>query len=52
MKISNRAVYSLDEFKESKFDDEIDFKAVSKALDIEREKSIDWLLKAIEDEKE
>lgn len=52
LKISNRAVYSLDEFKESKFDDEIDFKAVSKALDIEREKSIDWLLKAIEDEKE
>lgn len=52
LKISDRAVYSLNEFQKNKFDKEIDFNEVNNILNLEREKSINWLLNAINDEKE
>jgi len=46
--ISNRAVTTLDEFKNKNYDEEIDYNKVNKLLEIERKKSIDWLINAIE----
>ena len=46
--ISNRAVNSLEEFKKLDFDEDIDYENVNKILEKEREKSINWLIDAIE----
>ena len=46
--ISNRAVNSLEEFKKLDFDEDIDYENVNKILEKEREKSINWLIEAIE----
>lgn len=46
--ISNRAVNSLEDFKKLDFDEDIDYKNANKILEKEREKSINWLIDAIE----
>lgn len=46
--ISNRAVNSLEEFEKLNFDEDIDYENVNKILEKEREKSINWLIDAIE----
>lgn len=46
--ISSRAVSSLEKFKMLNFDENIDYKNVNKILEKEREKSINWLIDAIE----
>ncbi len=46
--ISNRAVNSLEEFEKLNFDEDINYKNVNKILEKEREKSINWLIDAIE----
>lgn len=46
--ISNRAINSIDEFKEKDYNEEIDYEKVNKLLEKERQKSIDWLMDAIE----
>lgn len=46
--ISDRAVDSLEEFKNKNFNAEINYKKVNERLKIERQKSIDWLIDAIE----
>lgn len=46
--ISSRAVNSLEEFKKLDFDENIDYENVNKILEKEREKSINWLIDAIE----
>ena len=46
--ISSRAVNSLEEFKKLDFDENIDYENVNKILEKEREKSINWLINAIE----
>lgn len=48
LNISNRAVNSLEEFKKLNFDEDIDYENVNKILEKEREKSINWLIDAIE----
>ena len=46
--ISNRAVNTIDEFKERDYNEEIDYERVNKKLEEERKKSIKWLMDAIE----
>lgn len=46
--ISNRAVNTLEEFNNRNYDEEIDYEKVNKILEKEREKSINWLIDAIE----
>ena len=46
--ISNRAVTSLEEFKEKNYDENINYEEVNKILEKEREKSLKWLIDAIE----
>lgn len=48
LEISNRAVNTLEEFNNRNYDEEIDYKKVNKILEKEREKSINWLIDAIE----
>lgn len=47
LRISNRIVYTLEEFKNKKYDEKIDYIEVDKKLEKERKKSIDWLNDAI-----
>lgn len=47
--IEDRAVDSLEEFKTKDFNAEIDWKSVNKKLEIERQKSEEWLLNALEE---
>lgn len=46
--ISNRAVNTIDEFNNKDYNEEIDYEKVNKLLEKERQKSIDWLMDAIE----
>ena len=46
--ISNRAVNTLEEFNKKDYNEEINYKEVNKILEKEREKSIKWLIDAIE----
>ena len=46
--LSSRAVNSFEGFKKKKYDEDINWKKVNEELAIEREKSINWLLNAIE----
>ena len=48
LEISNRALYTYDEFNNRNYDEEIDYEKVNKILEKEREKSINWLIDAIE----
>ena len=50
--IEGRTFSSYNEFKDIDYNFETNWKEVNKKLDIEREKSINWLLNAINDEKE
>lgn len=50
--IEGRTFSSYNEFKDIDYNFETNWKDVNKKLDIEREKSINWLLNAINDEKE
>lgn len=49
LNISNRAVNNLEEFNKIDYDSEINYKEVNSILREEREKSIEWLNKAIND---
>ena len=46
--ISDLHGYPLEKFKMLNFDENIDYKNVNKILEKEREKSINWLIDAIE----
>ena len=48
MNMSNRIIYTIEEFKNKKFDEEIDYASINKILEEERKKSIDWLISSIE----
>lgn len=48
LRISNRAVTSLEEFNKRDYDEEIDYESVNKILESERKKSGEWLINAIE----
>lgn len=48
LEISDRAIYSLEEFNNKDYNKEINYKKVEEILDIERQKSIEWLKNAIE----
>ena len=48
LNIKDRIFYSLDEFEKINYDDVSDWKVINKALENEREKSINWLKDAIE----
>lgn len=48
MGISNRIVYTLEEFKNKKYDEEINYSEVDKKLEEERKESINWLNNVIE----
>jgi len=47
--LSNRIVTSLDDFKKQDYSADIDYNNENKLLDMERQKSLDWLINAIED---
>lgn len=47
LEISQRIVYTLDEFKNKQYDEKIDYDEVNKKLETERKKSTDWLIDAI-----
>ena len=49
LNISNRAVNSIDEFNKIDYDSEINYEEVNSILKKEREKSLEWLNKAIND---
>ena len=46
--ILDRSVKTLEEFKEKNYDDEINYIKVNEILKLEREKSINWLIDAID----
>ena len=46
--ISDRAVYTFEEFKKEKYDRSIDYNAVKEKLENQKKESIDWLLDSIE----
>ena len=48
--IEDRIIYSLEEFKNIDFNKKINFSKVKDNLNMERKKSIDWLMNAIEKE--
>lgn len=48
LNMDNRVVYTLEEFKNKKYDEEIDYSNINKILKEERKKSIDWLINSIE----
>ena len=50
LKISNRAVHSLEEFLEKDYDKEIDYPKVDMILEKEREKSLQWLSVALRED--
>lgn len=52
LSIKGRTFNSYDEFKNIDYDFDTNWEEVNKKLDIEREKSINWLLNAINNEKE
>lgn len=47
VKMTDRIVFSLEEFNKKNYDEEIDYESVNKKLEEERKKSINWLEKAI-----
>ena len=47
--ISNRVVNTLEEFEEKNYSEEIDYKKVNQKLEDERNKSLHWLINAIEE---
>ena len=49
--LSNRAFYTLEEFKKFNYDEEIDYKKVEKILEIERNKSLTFLQNALKNGK-
>ena len=49
LKITGRTFSTLEEFEKIDYDFETDWKEVDNGLEIERKKSIDWLVNAIEE---
>lgn len=50
--LKERSAYSLEEFRSKDFDQEIDYQKVNHILDREREKSLQWLYRALEEGKD
>ena len=50
--LKDRAFYTLEEFQKSNYDTEIDYKKVEEILELERNKSLDFLKRALKNSKD